>query len=234
MRAAASAMAVSAVAVGLICGASVFAATPQPGSFSGSTSQAEGKVTFTVPAAGGTVLGFAAEMTATCTKQDAPTQVVEVGLTPKPSILVRENGFSYAGPFSFYSDSKPIGSGKGTVSGSFVSDQVATGSMRFPWNFSSNAGLLSGYHCDTGKVTFQASRSVDTAATASGCSVPRLKGKKLKVAKRAVRRANCRVGKVVRRHSQVKRGRLIRQRPRPGTQRGVGAPVKLIVSRGPH
>jgi Tol biopolymer transport system component len=65
------------------------------------------------------------------------------------------------------------------------------------------------------------------------CRVPRLRNKPLRAAKRAIRRANCRVGKINRgRSSTIRRGRVISQRPRAGTRRPSGARVRLTVSRG--
>jgi PASTA domain len=65
------------------------------------------------------------------------------------------------------------------------------------------------------------------------CRVPRLKRKTLKTAKRAIRHANCTVGKIKKRPSnKVKRGRVISQKPKAGTQLPNGAKVKLTVSRG--
>ncbi len=65
------------------------------------------------------------------------------------------------------------------------------------------------------------------------CRVPRLKRKSLKAAKRAIRHANCTLGKVKKRPSnKVKRGRVISQRPKAGAQLPNGAMVKLTVSRG--
>ncbi len=65
------------------------------------------------------------------------------------------------------------------------------------------------------------------------CTVPRLKGMKLRAARRALRRANCTPGKVRRRHStNVAAGRVIATRPRAGKKIPAGSPVKLIVSRG--
>ncbi len=65
------------------------------------------------------------------------------------------------------------------------------------------------------------------------CVVPNAKGKKLRAAKRAIRRAHCSVGKVRRAFSStVKRGRVVSQRPKPGAKRAAGSNVKLKVSKG--
>jgi beta-lactam-binding protein with PASTA domain len=64
------------------------------------------------------------------------------------------------------------------------------------------------------------------------CVVPKVKGKKLRAAKRALVRAHCRPGKVTRRYSRIRRGRVISQRPRPGKHLKPGAKVRLVVSKG--
>lgn len=62
-----------------------------------------------------------------------------------------------------------------------------------------------------------------------GCLVPRLKHKKVKAAKKALRRAGCRLGKVKRRHGAP--GRVIAQRPKPGKLLAPEARVNLTVGR---
>jgi photosystem II stability/assembly factor-like uncharacterized protein len=64
------------------------------------------------------------------------------------------------------------------------------------------------------------------------CKVPRVVRKRLAIAKRSLRRANCRVGRVVRVHSRRRAGTVIRQSLRPSATRPAGTRVKLVVSRG--
>jgi phosphodiesterase/alkaline phosphatase D-like protein len=64
------------------------------------------------------------------------------------------------------------------------------------------------------------------------CRVPRLRGKTVKAAKRAIRRRHCRLGTVKRKRAKsVRRGRVVSQSPKPGTRRAKGAKVKLTVRR---
>jgi hypothetical protein len=71
--------------------------------------------------------------------------------------------------------------------------------------------------------------------TAPSCVVPKLRGRSVKGAKKALRGANCKPGKVVRRNSgKVNKGKLIRTRPGTGQVRPAGSQVKLIVSKGPR
>lgn len=66
------------------------------------------------------------------------------------------------------------------------------------------------------------------------CKVPRLKRKKAKAAKKAVRRSECRLGKVRRRHSErVPKGKVISQVPKADKQVAAGAKVTVVVSAGP-
>lgn len=62
-----------------------------------------------------------------------------------------------------------------------------------------------------------------------GCVVPRLKGKRLKPSKRALRRADCKVGTIKRRKG--KQGRVIRQNPKPGKVLAPGAKVNVTVGK---
>jgi eukaryotic-like serine/threonine-protein kinase len=71
------------------------------------------------------------------------------------------------------------------------------------------------------------------ANTTGLCTVPRVTGKTLPAAERAIARADCRVGKIRRAYSMsVKRGRVISQKPKPGTVLPKRGKVNLVVSRG--
>ena len=60
-----------------------------------------------------------------------------------------------------------------------------------------------------------------------------VKGQTLPAAKQTIARANCRAGKTRRAYSKtVKRGRVISQKPRPGTVLPKRGKVNLVVSRG--
>ncbi len=67
------------------------------------------------------------------------------------------------------------------------------------------------------------------------CNVPSVKGRRLRNAKRVIRRAYCSVGHVRRVFSSWHwKGRVISQKPKPGAQRRVGAKVRLVVGEGPR
>ena len=64
------------------------------------------------------------------------------------------------------------------------------------------------------------------------CVVPRVVGHTLRRAGVKIRSASCVVGRLHRARSPARRGRIIRQTPRPGVRRPHAATVNLIVSRG--
>jgi hypothetical protein len=84
-------------------------------------------------------------------------------------------------------------------------------------------------------VTLNTDTTVSASFTAvqpppTGCVVPKLKGKNLGAAKKAIRKAHCRVGKVRHVKSTKKyRGRVISQSPKPGKHLRRGAKVALKV-----
>jgi PASTA domain len=65
------------------------------------------------------------------------------------------------------------------------------------------------------------------------CVVPRLVGKRLRLARRALVLSRCRVGRVRQAYSRrLRRGLVVAQRPRAGRRLRVGTRVNLVVSRG--
>jgi uncharacterized delta-60 repeat protein len=81
-------------------------------------------------------------------------------------------------------------------------------------------------------LTMSEARSV-TATFKALCVVPKLKGKTLRAAKRALKRAHCSAGKVTRTFSaKVKKGRVISSKPRAGKKLAAGSKVRLTLSKG--
>ena len=64
------------------------------------------------------------------------------------------------------------------------------------------------------------------------CVVPRVQGKAVAAARRAIRRAHCSVGRVRYARSRRAKGRVVSQSPRPGARKAIRAKVNLVVSRG--
>jgi len=70
-----------------------------------------------------------------------------------------------------------------------------------------------------------------TSAHAPGrCRVPKLAGKKLKASKRKLRKADCKLGKVVLKDgATAKAGKVVKQKPKPGAVRAPGAKVRVTL-----
>jgi uncharacterized repeat protein (TIGR01451 family) len=79
------------------------------------------------------------------------------------------------------------------------------------------------------------SNAANSSATvvATQCVIPKLRNRGLKGAKKALRRANCKPGKVTRRDSKKAKGKVIRSSKHRGGLLPAGSKVKLVVSRGP-
>jgi Uncharacterized protein conserved in bacteria len=83
------------------------------------------------------------------------------------------------------------------------------------------------------KVTANEALSLTAKFTLKSCVVPRVTGKTLAAAKRALKAHSCRVGKVKQAFSsKVKKGRVVAQKPKPGKHLRHGAKVALTVSKG--
>src|SRR6266511_2660510 len=102
-----------------------------------------------------------------------------------------------------------------------------------PGSTSAFAGW-SGDCSGTGSCTVTMSANHSATATFNPlCIVPKVKGKKLRAAKSAIKRGHCAVGKVTKAFSsRVRKGRVISQKPKPGVTRPAGSKVKLKVSKG--
>jgi hypothetical protein len=91
----------------------------------------------------------------------------------------------------------------------------------------------------SGTGTCSVTTNADTTVTAKfglipkRCVVPKVKGKTLKAAKRAIRAHACTTGRIKHAASRtVKKGRVISQKPKPGRRLKHGAKVNLVVSKG--
>jgi hypothetical protein len=85
----------------------------------------------------------------------------------------------------------------------------------------------------TCKVTLTATTSVTAKFTGKACVVPKVKGKTLSAAKRALKAHFCRPGKIKHAFSKkVKKGRVISQKPKPHSHLKHNGKVSLSVSKG--
>jgi hypothetical protein len=73
---------------------------------------------------------------------------------------------------------------------------------------------------------------VVAGAPAAACVVPSLRGKTTTAAREALAAAGCRLGKVTRKASKVKRGRIVRSTPKANRVLAAHARVSVILSRG--
>ncbi len=131
------------------------AVKPKAGAYSGSTSQTGGSVNFRVGSSGTVVNAFGGELISTCTKGSA-SQEIHIHVNPTPDMQIRKGAFGFHGKFTIDNGTKVIAEGMGSLSAKFTSKSKVSGSFDYPWNFDARAGSFAGYHCDTGKVTFNA------------------------------------------------------------------------------
>lgn len=72
----------------------------------------------------------------------------------------------------------------------------------------------------------------NSPVSSATCKVPKVVGKKLGTAKRAIKRAHCKVGHVKRKHAKRRlRGRVISEKPKAGRRVAAGTKVALVVGR---
>ena len=158
-----------------------------------------------------------------------------VGLLPAPTPApVRETlSVTKAGRGTGTVTSSPTGINCGsTCSSSYVQGssvtltaQPAKGSTFAGWS-----GICTGKAACA--VSMLGARTVG-ASFVRDCVVPKVKGKTLRVAKRRIKKNECRVGKIRRRFSaRVRKGHVISQKPGARRLRAHGARIRLTVSRG--
>jgi hypothetical protein len=83
------------------------------------------------------------------------------------------------------------------------------------------------------KITTTDNTSVTAKFARRQCVVPKVVGKTLKAAKRALTRSYCAVGKVTTvASSKVKKGRVVSQKPKHGKRLKAHTKIRLVVSRG--
>jgi uncharacterized repeat protein (TIGR01451 family) len=127
-------------------------------------------------------------------------------------------------------DLGPIGIG-GLATVTIVARATAAGTASNTANASTTTtDPTAGNNSATATTTVTA---LTTKTTTTKCVVPKVKGKTLAAARKAIGRGHCAVGRVRLAYSaKVKRGRVVSQKPAPGTRLRKGAKVNLTVSRG--
>ncbi len=134
---------------------------------------------------------------------------VEFGSTPAPFSLVSENTIVATAPLAAGASSVPItvttNAGAGTSAQRFV--YVVTATTPPP----------------TTTVVEKAAKK---------CTVPKLTGKKLKVAKKKLAVANCSLGKVTKKEGpKAAVGKVVAQGKKPGTELSAGSAVKVTLGK---
>ena len=115
---------------------------------------------------------------------------------------------------------------------------VAAGDNTLTWNGLNQAGTPVRNGTYTVAVSFTDAAGNSGSGRASirveACRVPRVVGRRLAEAKRAVVRAGCSVGAIARKPSSMRlKGRAVSQKPRSGSILRKGARVRLWVGNGP-
>jgi hypothetical protein len=118
------------------------------------------------------------------------------------------------------------------LTGPGVDEKTSVQDIEHPvWRLTFSAGTYR-LKCDV-HPTLKASFTVSTTAPPlPHCKVPRLVGKRLAAARRALRAAKCAVGRVRYAQSKRPRGRVVSQSRRAGRMLPVRTRVNLVVSRG--
>jgi hypothetical protein len=185
-----------------------------------------------VPATGSFFTGWAGDCSgaATCTVSMTQARSVSATFSLLPVTLTVSRSGTGSGRVS----SEPPGiSCTPTCSRNFVYGTsvtliatAAAGSVFAGWSEAcSGTGTCS--------VTMSQARSVAVKFTKLECIVPRLRGKKLKAAEHALTKAHCKLGRITRKYSkEVRRGRVISQKPKPGRHGPMSARVNFTVSKG--
>ncbi|MBV9339163.1 MAG: PASTA domain-containing protein, partial [Solirubrobacterales bacterium] len=150
------------------------------------------------------------------------------------------NSSTASGPAAILTGTAAAGSG---IRSLIVSGQTVPVGSGGVWNARVPLGpgpnLITALAIDGAGATAQAHVTVVYHVPASSppaaviCKVPQTKGKKLADAKKALRRAHCRVGRIKQvRSRKVRRGRVVSTNPRAGRKLRGGAKVELFVSKG--
>jgi List-Bact-rpt repeat protein/cortical protein marker for cell polarity/PASTA domain-containing protein len=183
------------------------------------------------PATGSSFSGWSGACTGTGTCTVVMNQAGSVIATFAP--LPEGLSVSKAGSGTGTVTSSPTGIGCGPAcSGDFAYGTSVTLTAT-PAKGSSFSGWSNGC-TGTGicTLTMNGAQSVTATFELPACMVPRITGEKLGVAKRALRKAHCRSGKIRYRYSPRAKGQVISQRPKSRKHLRNGTKVNFIVSKG--
>ena len=191
------------------------------------------------PAAGSTFSGWsgACTGTGTCTVSMSQAESVTAGFALRSETL--SMGHTGSGRGTVVSSPAGISCGSTCSHGfAFGTSVTLTATPATGSTFSGWSGACTG----TGTCTLTADRARSATATfvqelrgpkLRACIVPKLKGKTLKAAKRALRKAHCRAGRISHKYSRHERkGKVVSQGRHPRRHLRNGAKINLVVSKG--
>lgn len=215
-------------------GAIPYSLAADPAPPSGMTIAPNGKVTFSVPATGLTQFAYKVVAFNAAGRASTSTVTVTVGTSATETLTVGESGDG-AGTVT----SSPAGISCGAT----CSHAYAQGTAVTLTATAASGSTFAGWSGDcagtapTCRLTMSAAHSATATFAANpppiSCIVPRLKGKRLSAAKRAIKAHHCRVGKVKHAFSRkVGKRRVISQKPKAHTRLKRGAKINLVVSKG--
>jgi beta-lactam-binding protein with PASTA domain len=67
------------------------------------------------------------------------------------------------------------------------------------------------------------------ASAPAPCVVPKLRGKELKAARKRIKAADCKLGKVTRKGTVGRGAKVVKQTPKAGTVRAAGSKVDVVL-----
>jgi hypothetical protein len=191
-----------------------------------------------IPAAAdssGLVTGIACASTTQCVAVEETGQAV-IGTVPSYALTV-----SNAGSGTGTVTSSPAGISCGsTCSSSYtngtsvtLSATAAPGSVFAGWSGGGCSGTATCTVTLRSAIAVTATFDLIPKKPKVQCVVPKVKGKSLAAAKRAIKAHSCRVGKIERVFSRaVKNGHVVSQKPHPGRHLRKGSKVNVNVSKG--
>jgi hypothetical protein len=128
----------------------------------------------------------------------------------------------------------------GAATSQLEADHLTVGTVSYAYSAGVGKNLVVSQDPSAGAVAHRTEKQgppvslvVSLGAAPFSCVVPRVKGKILRAAKRAIQAAHCQVGTIKRAFSRtVKKGRVLSEKPRSGRKLADGAKVALTVSKG--
>ena len=169
-------------------------------------------------------------VSATSSLGSAAADSTQTAVVPVPETLIVAKNGDGAGTVT----SSPTGIACGATcshdypNGTIVtlSEAPASGSTFVGW---SGGGCSSNAIC----IVTMSNAVTVTATFGKDCTVPKVTGKRVTFARRAIKAHDCRVGKIKRAYSnKVKKSHVINQRPKPHRRLTHGAKVNLVLSKG--